>query len=912
MSVLRRVGASIALVCAALATPAAAALTPGALRLDANFHTIGVRAAFATADAAAGNDAVVEYRRPGEPVWRTAPPAWLDVRPTLVYAGGAPNWAKNEARTKIFGLAPGVAYDVRVTFTGAVVGPDSVAGSVTTRALTPPDPAGRTLYVDSTSGDDGNDGLGVATPKRTLGAAFFLATAGDRIWIAPGRYVQATRVTLAASGTPAAWIRITRWPGRAGEVVIEGSGANDSVLVLAGSYVRVDGLTIRQALGSCLRIEGGTTDHWIDGNVITDWNADDDAGVQHEGAIAAWSNATRLVVIDNLLKRRAVLPGPQHGGGNGVWVKNQTSSGTNGGQHVVRGNTIIGGWDGVGSDVEADPVGGFAADTDVYENVVSDQQDDGIQMEGADVNCAVFANVVGRGRAGIAFAPNGIGPLFVLRNRLVGPTWTTSGTSYKAGAASDGRTWIFHESAFDADGGAASGATGLQQTNPGLANLVTRNNAWQVDRYVVETTARVAGPELDMDYDAFFTTDASGRFVKWFETLRASLAAWQVGDGQEAHGRARPLAALDWTNAADGGFSLRADSALRDAALAIPGIDTDVEDPAWNAAGAGPDLGAVEMRNGDLTPPTVAVATPDADATVGGVVAVAADASDDGTVARVAFFVDGTLAATDADPPYAFAWTTAGLADGAHRLAAVAVDEAGNAARASDVRVLLDNGRGGGRNAYLVAKTKLAGVRFERREVTVTDAFGTAPTIVVRPVTVGEPAVQGGGAVVDPALALDCYKVKAAPGAPKLPVRHVTLADAFGEPQWELRRAVELCLPATRDGSPVDPARDAYACYQAKTLAGTPRFTARPLAVTGATGTATVVAQKPYAFCVPARLDGGALADPDARLACYRGKTAPGAPRPVPRGVSATDAFGTLPLTIQKPAAWCAPATERP
>ena len=96
VSTLVRLGASLALVCAALTTPSSAfaALTPGALRLDANFHTIGVRAGFTTADAAAGNAAVVEYRRPGEPAWRTAPPAWLDVRSTLVYAGGAANWAR--------------------------------------------------------------------------------------------------------------------------------------------------------------------------------------------------------------------------------------------------------------------------------------------------------------------------------------------------------------------------------------------------------------------------------------------------------------------------------------------------------------------------------------------------------------------------------------------------------------------------------------------------------------------------------------------------------------------------------------------------------------------------------------------------------------------------------------------------
>ncbi len=51
-----------------------------------------------------------------------------------------------------------------------------------------------------------------------------------------------------------------------------------------------------------------------------------------------------------------------------------------------------------------------------------------------------------------------------------------------------------------------------------------------------------------------------------------------------------------------------------------------------------------------------------------------------------------------------------------------------------------------------------------------------------------------------------------------------------------------------------------------------------------------------------------ALADPTARLACYRAKTAAGAPRAVARDLTATDAFGTLALTAVKPATWCQPS----
>jgi hypothetical protein len=181
--------------------------------------------------------------------------------------------------------------------------------------------------------------------------------------------------------------------------------------------------------------------------------------------------------------------------------------------------------------------------------------------------------------------------------------------------------------------------------------------------------------------------------------------------------------------------------------------------------------------------------------------------------------------------------------------------------------------------------------------------------LVVKPTSTCDPAFQGGGTFVDPGAYATCYAVKPAPGAPRFAPRAVTLADAFGDQQWELRRPTELCLAATRDGSPVDPSRDALVCYQAKTLPGTPRVAARTIEATEETGTAMLMVQKPATFCLPARLDATAAADPAARLACYRAKPAPGSPRPVPRALAATDAFGTRALTAVKPTAWCQPAT---
>ncbi|MDD8026786.1 MAG: Ig-like domain-containing protein [Acidobacteriota bacterium] len=76
-------------------------------------------------------------------------------------------------------------------------------------------------------------------------------------------------------------------------------------------------------------------------------------------------------------------------------------------------------------------------------------------------------------------------------------------------------------------------------------------------------------------------------------------------------------------------------------------------------------------------PPTVQITSPAADAAVLGTITVTATASDDSGVAKVEFYVDGTLKATDAAVPYAFEWNTLNETPGVHALKAVAYDVPG-------------------------------------------------------------------------------------------------------------------------------------------------------------------------------------------------------------------------------------------
>jgi ELWxxDGT repeat protein len=93
----------------------------------------------------------------------------------------------------------------------------------------------------------------------------------------------------------------------------------------------------------------------------------------------------------------------------------------------------------------------------------------------------------------------------------------------------------------------------------------------------------------------------------------------------------------------------------------------------------------------DNTAPAVALSTPAQNALIRGIVLLGANASDTLGVARVEFYVDGTLLDTDATAPYELSWNSASIADGAHLLMAKAYDLAGNSSSSTEVTVTVDN-----------------------------------------------------------------------------------------------------------------------------------------------------------------------------------------------------------------------------
>lgn len=114
---------------------------------------------------------------------------------------------------------------------------------------------------------------------------------------------------------------------------------------------------------------------------------------------------------------------------------------------------------------------------------------------------------------------------------------------------------------------------------------------------------------------------------------------------------------------------------------------------AYDAAGnVGRSRQTIVTLDNDQVAPEVVLTAPADGATLTGVVALAADATDDRGVTKVEFLVDGDVVATDDDgAPWTADWDSAAVADGAHAIAARAYDAAENATTSDAVDVTTAN-----------------------------------------------------------------------------------------------------------------------------------------------------------------------------------------------------------------------------
>ncbi len=96
----------------------------------------------------------------------------------------------------------------------------------------------------------------------------------------------------------------------------------------------------------------------------------------------------------------------------------------------------------------------------------------------------------------------------------------------------------------------------------------------------------------------------------------------------------------------------------------------------------------------DIIPPDVRIYAPAQGAVLKGAVRIGVQATDDNGVDWVLFFIDEAFAAGTNHPPYAHDWDTTKVANGPHRIYAMAVDQAGNETKSQEVTVIVSNPSG--------------------------------------------------------------------------------------------------------------------------------------------------------------------------------------------------------------------------
>lgn len=543
------------LVVAGLAGPAGVGDEP--LRAVSTFACIGLY--WRTPAGAADQPCQVYFRPEGRTEWREGLPLWFDAQ----NHPDRPDRSR-EYRGSIVGLEAGTSYEIRLVLSGTGL----------ERRLT------------------------VRTWEETLKIA--------RTVVLP-EHLAETYVIREGGSASDGYVLYTSPPGT--RSLIDGRGEDAVNIRIEASHVIVRGLDLKGARRHGIDL-GAVSDIVIEDCDISGWgeNLDDgwgrnfDSAIHHETPDSVPRTLCRIVIRNNRLHHprsnaNSWLQPRTSRNGSRHPVGPQAISFINGdGEIVIRHNDIFSDFDHMFNDAMGEyhnfGHGGFPGrDSDIYGNRVSHCWDDGLEIEGANLNVRVWANVIDQTFIGIGGATTSLGPCYVFRNVYLrsrrGPGATADdykgqaflklGADPKNAHLARGRMYVFHNTVLQPPGwggfATTSGATrGLHLTGPDKHQtaIVSRNNLfWLRDPAGTAIYDGQKSPENDFDHDLF----------------TGGIDA--VADS-EAHGiRAVPefSAPLDlrrpWTVAPAGS------TPGRDQAVAIPNFNDGF-------AGAGPDVGAFE------------------------------------------------------------------------------------------------------------------------------------------------------------------------------------------------------------------------------------------------------------------------------------------------------------------------------
>ncbi len=286
----------------------------------------------------------------------------------------------------------------------------------------------------------------------------------------------------------------------------------------------------------------------------------------------------------------AVYDGTRLTGAGGIRFLNPDGNNAIARGNVIRRNTFHNLFDGFGA-CPFQKEGDTTNETDVYENLVYQVTDDGMEADGWCSNVRIWNNTVRDSITGISLAPARGGPVYAIRNLIyntsaavrapLGQVGPCCGTAFKfqysEPGSGSGPIYLFHNTAV-----AGPNSRGMYLVDPViLSKLVLRNNIWVGNRRVA--LANSVDDPVDFDYDDLWATGIN-TIAEWGDRSFANLSAFTGSTAQESRGMNVNPEFVDRDKA---DYRLSPKSPLIDAGVLVPSINDDFQ-------GRAPDIGAFE------------------------------------------------------------------------------------------------------------------------------------------------------------------------------------------------------------------------------------------------------------------------------------------------------------------------------
>ena len=323
----------------------------------------------------------IAYRKAGSQAWKQGYPllrceSWDSPDPKYPFAIG------EKLAGSIFDLEEDTEYEVKLT----LADPDGGAAEklVTTRTIKEPAIyAGlRTLHV--VPGAGGGSGT-QSDPFRGLAAADAAAQAGDVMLLEPGRYLGSVPLKKSgAAGKPIVWRGVD-----VDQVILDGSGKDESLTFSGQSFLHFENLSFTGANQGCIKTYGSQ-------DIVVrrckffkhKYGAIVAQGLAHKvhpvtGKVTEGRNAKNWFVLDNEFR------GPKD------WTKDRGSASSygvnlSGERNIIAYNKITDYWDCISL------AGGkelpLSGSTDIYANDMWQAADDGVEADYTYHNLRVYRN----------------------------------------------------------------------------------------------------------------------------------------------------------------------------------------------------------------------------------------------------------------------------------------------------------------------------------------------------------------------------------------------------------------------------------------------------------------------------------------------------------------------------------------